>query len=121
MTLKYYKPITLTHSSFKNIQIHDVDSSLMVRIAGKVNNNVNETKLSVFPNPVKDQVSIRFANEESRTLLVTDLKGKVILNEKYQSDIVIINTTELPSGKYNIQSIGSVNNKSETSSFIKLN
>ena len=73
-------------------------------------NNINETKLKIYPNPFNYQIEISFdksksANEE---LLISDVYGKVIKSLNVYSSPYLLDTTEFESGIY-IISLKSMN------------
>ncbi len=57
----------------------------------------------MFPNPVKDEVTIQLAstNLGNRVINIYDIQGKVILKQiKFEDHIVTINISNLESGLY---------------------
>lgn len=62
----------------------------------------SEVKLNVYPNPVKENMTISFEGNGDATVLVTDLSGKVVMNTvaKVVNGKTIVNTQSLESGMY---------------------
>ncbi len=59
------------------------------------------TGVSIFPNPVQDQLTVRLLAAESDVqLVVADLSGRTLYNEKHSGDNFQINTTEWAKGVY---------------------
>lgn len=62
--------------------------------------------ISVFPNPVQDELNIQFDISESKDFLleIQDVTGRIFMQEPYNNmnsgDLVIINTSEFVSGVY---------------------
>ncbi|MBK7589742.1 MAG: T9SS type A sorting domain-containing protein [Bacteroidetes bacterium] len=70
-------------------------------------NNYEENKLSFYPNPVNDIVTITLNNSESNTqITLSDLRGRILqtLNFK-QTDKMTINMKNLSQGIYIIHVI----------------
>ncbi len=63
--------------------------------------NINTRGFSIYPNPVNDQLTIQAENELSNaTVVIMDLFGRVITEEKLNPQQTIINTSTLNSGVY---------------------
>lgn len=62
--------------------------------------------ISVFPNPFGNSITVQFTNSAVRTIVLTDVSGKVILEEKYNGkENYIIPAELLGSGIYFLQVI----------------
>lgn len=64
--------------------------------------DLNKIDYSIFPNPMKDQLTIRIDKEiENARLKITDIKGVVVLQlYNISGKEIIITTGEFPSGMY---------------------
>ena len=63
--------------------------------------NINTRGFSIYSNPVNDQLTIQAENELSNaTVVIMDLFGRVITEEKLNPQQTIINTSTLNSGVY---------------------
>ncbi len=66
--------------------------------------NINTSGLSVYPNPVNDQLTIQTENELSNaTAVIIDLFGRVVLQDKLNTQQTNLNTSNLNSGVYFLQ------------------
>jgi hypothetical protein len=79
---------------------------------------IQRLAVSVFPNPVKDVLTIKSA-QNFDLLLITDLSGKVILEIEPQSNIHELNTTHLSPGLYHV--VGFKNRQSFQKQFVIAN
>jgi hypothetical protein len=77
-------------------------------------NEINEVKLSIFPNPASTHWNIK-AKNEIKSISLYDISGRKILHEKPYNKNVEINAQSLPSGVY-LLSV----NKTNTFRLIKL-
>lgn len=71
-----------------------------------IEDNTNQT-IIVYPNPVKDVLTIKFPDSELRTLLVKNLSGKIVKNIITDAKQTSINVTNLSSGVYTLEIISS--------------
>ena len=86
--LRSYGPFNYTGSA--NVGIENVNS-------GSIN-------VSLFPNPVQDQLSILFdSDNNNRTLLLRDMVGKIVLTHRIISSSNTLNVSEIPKGIYFIE------------------
>jgi len=81
----------------------------------------SEFEMSVFPNPVKDQLKINLINKtENVSIKIYDQKGNMKLNKTFSSkQNILINTANFNPGLFLIQYIS--NSKTATLKFIKVN
>jgi O-glycosyl hydrolase len=67
-------------------------------------NGIEETKaindLEVYPNPATDYIHIVIPDNNVKTLAITDVTGRIVLEESITSDQLTVNVSELPSGIY---------------------
>jgi len=61
------------------------------------------TPLSIYPNPAKSQVHIKWSVTEPAILRLSDISGKIIRTEKLINGMTDINIDHLPKGLYIIQ------------------
>lgn len=63
--------------------------------------------VSIYPNPSKGNVSIRFLNlpEDGADIHIFDISGKQIFNRKIQTNIEVLNIGNLPTGVYFIKTL----------------
>ena len=64
---------------------------------------LEETKISLFPNPTEGSLRVNFENlpdDLQSTLSVFDMNGKAILNKRHLSNTNQIDLTHQPSGTY---------------------
>ena len=60
----------------------------------------NENKISVYPNPFKDEIIIDFANADNSLIQIFDICGKLIYSQKTSQNKNKIDTREFSSGVY---------------------
>lgn len=61
------------------------------------------TGVSIFPNPVQDQLNVRLSSAETAVqLVVADLSGRTLYNEQLSGEKFEINTSEWAKGVYTI-------------------
>ena len=63
-------------------------------------NNLLSTLINVYPNPFIDEVKISNETKVNLDITILDVMGKIISTKKSNSDIISINTSELPQGIY---------------------
>jgi len=84
------------------------------------------TTLSIFPNPIKEQMSIRFdlSRAEQLQLIVTDLHGRIVYQENRMmaagSGTIDINTRAWSSGAYGVKLVGSGNRIMASKQVVKM-
>jgi len=68
-------------------------------------NNIDNTGVNVYPNPIRNDLNIEFTDKSSRTIKVYDLLGKVLIEKISNSKNEIIDMSMLEDGIYiiNIQ------------------
>jgi len=81
------------HVKISNIRFNeDVDLPTSV-------NHLNETEISIFPNPVQDVLNVEF-EEEIFSLQITDAQGKIIVQKQDLNFFQQINTSDWAKGIY---------------------
>src|SRR5690606_17110786 len=82
--------------------------------------NNDEMSMSVYPNPAHDEIKLvlKGLNNISGTIVLTDITGKVMLQQEISAEETTINISDLPQGiylvKYNDQ------NQSQTIKMLKI-
>lgn len=64
---------------------------------------LSKNKISIYPNPVKEKLTIENKNSNISNVQIVDTNGKLILNQKINSDKTEINFAAYPKGIYFIQ------------------
>lgn len=67
---------------------------------GSVNENKTIPNISIFPNPVKESLTINLSNSNIETIKIINVLGKVIYSEKANSNEINISRNNIPSGLY---------------------
>jgi hypothetical protein len=62
--------------------------------------NMTNLTVAVYPNPVVDFLTIKLNESIPSDILITDLTGKIVLNQSYHSALIQINTSEFSNGQY---------------------
>ncbi len=62
-----------------------------------------ENEFNIFPLPVQDEFHFNFENKDGKSfqLMLVDMRGKLVFERTFASDIRLINISELKSGMYN--------------------
>lgn len=81
---------------------------------------LSKTKLSVFPNPVKDNIYFSTEEDEIESIVITDLSGKVLLSVNQFNANEPFNISELNSGVYFVTLNLPGGKKSGTERFVKM-
>jgi hypothetical protein len=82
------------------------DQILVSTFPCRLGNDGNETDahtLSVFPNPASNEINVNSRNEVAGMIELTDLTGRVVMQTKPQTNLVVLNVAELPEGAYLIR------------------
>jgi hypothetical protein len=87
-----------------------------------VNNELvtpNKSNLSVFPNPSDNEIHLALTcdTREFFETQICDQSGKVLINQKIDSDYPILNVSLLPPGFYYIKT--RINDQSQVAKFVK--
>jgi len=62
--------------------------------------NVSESKLQIYPNPVVSEMVIKFESNEERTIRIFDLQGRLKLQKEAVSSTERLNLSDFKSGMY---------------------
>lgn len=76
--------------------------SLAMRLGGASLDEVADVQIGAFPNPTSDNVSIRTSFEGNANIVVTDLNGRIVMNEEVvlAGGGVNLNVAHLDAGMY---------------------
>ena len=81
-------------------------------------NEINETNLSIFPNPTQNNFTVKLEERQSGSISINSADGKQLLSTDFEKQIEVnININELPSGIYFVNI--NVNGKTTTRKVIK--
>lgn len=82
--------------------------------------NWNRDKINAYPNPVRDMLSIRLPSEVNGSfeIVITDISGKVILNQSGENQEIEIDTQRFHAGIYLVSVISS-EGATMTTKFVK--
>lgn len=72
----------------------------IVKIDAAINENTHEFNLSVYPNPAKTSLNIRFEESSSYNLTLFSIDGRIVLKEKSNSEHHVLNIASLENGIY---------------------
>lgn len=87
-------------------------STIKVNVCSELNDVlVNEKVITVFPNPASNNINIQTNNNFTKQVLITDLNGRVMLNESSNNELVQVNVIDWPKGFYFVRVV--MNGKSE--------
>ncbi len=98
-------------SDFQTAPFYDIDSALRtypytIGANELIYNNISETtlknKITIYPNPTSDFVYFESKNEIPSRVEITDVNGKIILNQNISNEIKI-DISELNPGNYFIK------------------
>lgn len=63
-------------------------------------NEITSSNFTVYPNPVKDALTLEFEKTDSYKLNFLDAKGKVLVNQNIQGKLYVFNVFNFPKGIY---------------------
>ncbi len=93
------------------------DTDEAVHNSGIAENPVNTESISLYPNPVLNQVTIASGNENAKTISILDINGKMVYATTSNDPNVILGISNLKPGIYVVNVI---ENQVGKSSFLKL-
>lgn len=101
----YYMGWVLTDYSQNDTLIFD--QTLFTVVPTSIDDIVNESKISVFPNPADQQLVVEYKGTSGKQYRVRlfDINGKLSFNQSYNEPKVSINTSQLQSGFYTVEVI----------------
>lgn len=68
--------------------------------AGIKENNVETTNLSIYPNPFNEELTIALDNKQNSEITISDITGKIIVNQNYNGQIIKLDMSRLSAGQY---------------------
>jgi len=75
----------------------------VVNAATSGSSALNPLALQVFPNPVRDRLSVRLSETEDYRLVISDMQGKVVLDNSYAgTNLSEVNVQDFSAGMYTI-------------------
>ncbi|MDX2174682.1 MAG: T9SS type A sorting domain-containing protein [Bacteroidota bacterium] len=93
-------------------------TSIEVKVcAGLTSNSFDGIELNCYPNPNNGLFTIELANGIQKTIQITDLTGRVVLENTSSEDMISVNITTLANGVYYVKVIS--NNSSEVLKVVK--
>jgi len=129
MQLKSLKPLEAgAYPVVATIRVTDGDGNqfekqfdiIVDKVTSVSDNRVNSIGVSIFPNPVVDEVIIQFEDFNSKKISLYDLKGSVIFEKAITSSEVKFNTKGYDSGTYILKITDLSTGASLTRKIIKL-
>jgi hypothetical protein len=63
---------------------------------GKIEDDI----ISIYPNPFENNLTISLENDQATEVVLTDITGKVILNQKFNESLIVLDLGDLSSGQY---------------------
>jgi PKD repeat protein len=120
-TLQTPPPITWQGPGRKNVTLkvtNDYGTNTLVKtgyvyVGGVGVSNLNADAVSVFPNPVKDVMTVK-ANSNIKEIQVYNATGQIVINQTVNAKTITINTSALSMGVYNLKATldnGTINKK----------
>ena len=83
--------------------------NIIIKKESLATQEVNKTKLTYYPNPVKDVLTIK-NDHNIKNIEIFDLSGKTLIKKVYDSANIDVDISELPKGTYMVK-ISSENSK----------
>ena len=98
-------PTGLAFDGFGNLYIADLYNDEVRKIrfnatATATVNGINESSISVFPNPAKDLLNINLSEVVNGTLSISDIQGSLVLTQPVNGKQVQLSTASLQDGIY---------------------
>lgn len=85
----------------------------------KVVNNLQENRISVFPNPAKDNITVETSSGEPLMLIATDISGRELLKQKISTNRLLVDVSGWAPGFYMIRINNPDGRTYQTQKFIK--
>jgi PKD repeat protein len=120
-TLKNPPAITYNVSGFKNVTLEvtsDYGTNTLVKtgyiyVGGVGINELSQNTVNVFPNPIKDVMTVQ-ANNNIKEIYIYNATGQLVINQTVNAKTITINTSGLTTGIYTLKAIldnGTINKK----------
>lgn len=68
--------------------------------AGIKENNTKATNLSIYPNPFTEELTISLDQDQKSEVTITDITGKAIVNQNFNTQIIKLDLSIISSGQY---------------------
>jgi PKD repeat protein len=84
-----------------------------IHVGGVGVNELNPNAVSVFPNPVKDWMTVQ-ATATIKSIQLNNIAGQLLINQTVNAKTITVNTSSLSAGVYNLEVIldnGTINKK----------
>ena len=93
-------------------------STIKVNVCAELSDVLFHKKgISVFPNPTSNNIIIQTYNNHHKQISISDLSGRVVLNENSDIELVQVNVIDWPNGFYFVRVV--MNGKSEMVKLVK--
>ena len=104
---QFYYPNGIVLAPDGNFYVTDAANDCVRKIAVQLNNNeYNELdSISLYPNPITDQIHLELNNLDANKFIVYDINGREIQSENIYKKITIINVSSYLQGIYFIKII----------------
>jgi hypothetical protein len=120
-------PVIVLEDGFHEITLQVEDSfKCYAEVSDTVEINLLSSSLTIpyseahiFPNPVSDMLFIETPWDNVR-IFISDISGKTVMQQPYNGNQIIIQTTSLPKGIYFIQIIGNEEQKIIRKKIVKI-
>jgi len=120
-TLKNPPPIVFNSSGFKNVTLvvtNDYGTNTKVRtgyiyVGGVGINELSQNAVTVFPNPVRDVMTVQSAGN-IKEIQVYNVTGQLVISQTVNAKTITVNTSGLNTGIYTMKAIldnGTINKK----------
>lgn len=107
------EPVIETFSSSQNIVTQGFHQPGLIVVA--IEENVLETSLNVFPNPVNEQLTIKNNGEVNKVIfIIFDINGRKMMNGDFTDNTMVVDVSSLPNCVYLLQLFDENNKKLKT-------
>jgi hypothetical protein len=89
-----YAQVNYSNGSISNIKYHHTD------ITTEINMPDQSLKTRIYPNPASEQLYIATSINEPLTMEVIDLKGRIVLKERINTNLISVNIKTIEPGIY---------------------
>lgn len=117
MGLPYVFNGTIFFSNFSSAEGYEL-WSYTPTVSGITNISNTQLEMTVYPNPVKNELTLVFEDNSLKQLEIINVLGEVVIKTSTNNLVYKINTENLTNGVYFIRLIDN-NNEIKTTKFIK--
>lgn len=90
-------------SNWLNDRFHYLDMEINADCGSwKVEDNIDEQSVQVFPNPVKDRINVRLAESGAAVVSLFDMTGRIVYTDSATTQCFVIPTDGLAKGIYTL-------------------